>query len=130
WLDRCHRWLQSIGLPAASLKFYEHTKDERAHYAAASTDIQYDYPMCFKELYGIAYRTDFDLKAQSAASGKDLSYFDEDTKTRYTPHVVEPAVGVGRLVLALLHSAYHEEQVGDETRVVLKFRPEIAPVKV
>jgi len=130
WLERCHQWLLSIGLPAAKLKFYEHTADERAHYAAASTDIQYDYPMGFKELYGVAYRTDFDLKAQSTASGKDLSYVDEETKTRYTPHVVEPAVGVGRLVLALLHSAYHEEEVGGEQRVVLKFHPHIAPVKV
>ncbi len=126
----CVDWLKEIGLKATNLKLYEHTTDERAHYAAASTDVQYNFPMGFKELYGVAYRTDFDLKAQGEGSGKDLSYFDEATKSRYIPHVVEPAIGVGRLFLALLHSAYTEEQVGDETRVVLKFKPEIAPVKI
>jgi len=130
WIEECREWLLAIGLPKDKLKLYEHNQDERAHYAAASTDIQYEYPMGFKELYGIAYRTDFDLKAQSAASGKDLSYFDEDTKVRYTPHVVEPAVGVGRLVLALLHGSYREEEVKGETRVVLGFKPAVAPIKV
>ncbi|HSX02103.1 MAG TPA: glycine--tRNA ligase [Candidatus Saccharimonadia bacterium] len=130
WLDFCVAWLHQIGLKKDDLKLYEHTADERAHYAAASTDVQYNFPMGFKELYGVAYRTDFDLKAQSEGSGKDLSYFDEATKTRYTPHVVEPAIGVGRLFLALLHSAYHEEEVSGETRVVLRFKPEIAPIKV
>jgi glycyl-tRNA synthetase len=129
WLKFSQDWLHSIGLPEDSLKLYEHTKDERAHYAAASTDIQYNYPMGFKELYGVAYRTDYDLKQQSQGSGKDLSYFDEATKSRYIPHVVEPSVGVGRLFLALMHSAYHEEEVNGEKRVVLKFHPEIAPVK-
>jgi glycyl-tRNA synthetase len=86
--------------------------------------------MGFKELYGIANRTDYDLKVQSKGSGKDLSYFDEATKERLTPYVIEPSVGVGRLFLALMHSAYHEEEVKGETRVVLRFRPEVAPVKV
>lgn len=130
WLEFCLNWLKSIGLPADSLKLYEHAKDERAHYAAASTDIQFKFPMGFKELYGVAYRTDYDLSQQSKGSGRDLSYFDEATKTRYIPHVIEPSVGVGRLMLALIHSAYTEEKVGEETRVVLKFHPDIAPVKV
>jgi glycyl-tRNA synthetase len=130
WLKFAHDWLLAIGLPKANLKLYEHTADERAHYAAASTDIQYKYPMGFKELYGVAYRTDYDLKQQSKGSGKDLSYFDEASKTRYIPHVIEPSVGVGRLFLALLHAAYNEEEVKGETRVVLKFHPDIAPVKV
>ena len=130
WVEFCWNWLQSIGLPEKSLKKYEHSKDERAHYAAASIDIQFEYPMGFKELYGVAYRTDYDLTVQSNGSGRDLSYFDEATKTRYVPHVIEPSVGVGRLMLALMLSAYHEEEVKGETRVVLKFKPEIAPVKV
>ncbi len=130
WIKICHNWLQSIGLPKDKLKLYEHGPDERAHYAAASIDIQYDYPMGFKELYGVAYRTDYDLTVQSKGSGKDLSYFDEPTKSRFMPHVIEPSVGVGRLLLALMHAAYHEEDVAGEKRVVLKFRPEIAPVKV
>ena len=130
WLGFCLQWLKDIGLLEDNLTLYEHSTDERAHYAAASTDIQYRFPMGFKELYGVAYRTDFDLKAQGQGSGKDLSYFDEATKQRYVPHVVEPAIGVGRLFLALMHSAYSEETVNDETRVVLKFHPDVAPVKV
>jgi glycyl-tRNA synthetase len=130
WVRECTDWLVGIGLPKANIKHYEHAKDERAHYAAASIDIQYAFPMGDRELYGVAYRTDFDLKAQSQGSGRDLSYFDEATKTRYVPHVVEPAVGVGRLMLALMHAAYHEEAVGDDTRVVLKFHPRLAPITV
>ncbi len=130
WLDFCLSWLKSIGLADDNLKLYKHSKDERAHYAAASTDIQFKFPMGFKELYGVAYRTDFDLTGQSKGSGKDLSYFDETSKKRYYPHVVEPAIGVGRLFLALMISAYHEEEVSGEKRVVLKFHPDIAPVKV
>lgn len=130
WIKFCLDWLLSIGLKKDHLKSYKHNKDERAHYADASTDIQYSYPMGFKELYGVAYRTDFDLTQQSKGSGKDLSYFDEATKKRYIPHIIEPSVGVGRLFLALMHSAYTEEEVNGEIRVVLKFRPEIAPVKV
>jgi glycyl-tRNA synthetase len=130
WKTNCWEWLLHIGLKKDNLRWYKHEEGERAHYAVASSDIQYHYPMGFKELYGVANRTDFDLKAQSAGSGKDLSYFDEATKSRYTPHVIEPSVGVGRLMLALIHSAYTEEQVVDESRVVLKFKPEIAPVKI
>ena len=130
WLAACTEWLEAIGLPKASLRHHVHEAGERAHYAEASTDIQYDFPMGFKELYGVAYRTDYDLKVQSEGSGRDLSYFDEATKTRYVPHVVEPSVGVGRLLLALMHASYREEQVGDETRVVLGLKPEVAPIKV
>ena len=130
WLKDCTAWLKYLGLPASSLKHYVHEEGERAHYAAASTDIQYEFPMGYKELYGVAYRTDYDLRVQSEGSGKDLSYFDETTKSRYTPHVVEPSVGVGRLFLALMHSAYREEEVNGETRVVLGLKPSIAPIKI
>jgi glycyl-tRNA synthetase len=130
WKQFCYDWLLGLGLAKDKLRYYDHADDERAHYAAASVDIQYDFPMGFKELYGVANRTDYDLKAQSKGSGKDLSYFDEATKTRFVPYVIEPSVGVGRLLLALMHSAYVEEEVNGETRVVLRFRPEIAPVKV
>ncbi len=130
WKQYCWDWLLRIGLKKDNISWYDHDKDERAHYAAASTDIQYAYPFGKKELWGIANRTDFDLKAQSEGSGKDLSYFDEASGNRYTPNVIEPSVGVGRLMLALLHSAYHEEEVNGEKRVVLKFTPEVAPIKV
>lgn len=130
WRQYCWDFLLQIGLNEDNLNWYEHEKDERAHYAAASVDIQYAYPFGKKELWGIANRTDFDLTQQAEASGKDLSVFDEAEGKRFTPNVIEPSVGVGRLALALLHSAYHEEEVNGEKRVVLKFSPEVAPVKV
>jgi glycyl-tRNA synthetase len=130
WRKLCMDWLLGIGLQKQNLSFREHKQDERAHYAAASVDIDYAYPFGSKELYGIANRTDFDLKAQSEGSGRDLSYFDTEANEKYVPNVIEPSVGVGRLMLALIHSAYHEEEVNSEKRVVLKFHPDIAPVKV
>ena len=129
WKEYCMSWLLSLGLKKESLRFRDHADDERAHYAAASVDIEYQFPMGFKELYGIANRTDYDLSNQAKASGKDLSYFEEG-KDRYIPYVIEPSVGVGRLFLALLLDAYTEEEVMGETRAVLKFHPDVAPVKV
>lgn len=130
WLAFCQRWLVGLGIPESRLRLYEHNENERAHYAAASTDIQFEFPMGFKELYGVAYRTDFDLKQQSEGSGKDLSYFDDTRGERYYPHVVEPAIGVGRLALAVLLSAYDEEEVNGEKRVVLRLHKDLAPIKV
>ncbi|MFN2623217.1 MAG: His/Gly/Thr/Pro-type tRNA ligase C-terminal domain-containing protein [Chthoniobacterales bacterium] len=98
-------------------------------------DIEYDFPFGRQELEGVAYRTDYDLKQHQEASGKPLDYFDEETKQRFIPHVVEPSAGVDRTVLALLCNAYDEETVTDEkgkveTRIVMRFHPRIAPVKV
>ena len=125
----CWDWVKAIGLKEESLQWHEHGDDERAHYAAASVDIQYKFPFGSKELYGIANRTDFDLKAHASASGKDLSVFEEGEE-RYIPYVIEPSVGVGRLMLALLLDAYDEEEVKGESRTVLRFNPDLAPVKV
>jgi glycyl-tRNA synthetase len=130
WKKFCMEWLLSLGLKQDSLRFRDHADDERAHYAADSVDVEYEFPFGFKELYGIANRTDYDLKAHAAASGKDMSYQDDVNDTKFVPHVIEPSVGVGRLLLALLLDGYHEEEVKDEKRVVLKFHPDIAPVKV
>ncbi len=130
WKQICWDWMLAIGLSKDNLQFRDHEKEEKAHYAADSVDIEYQFPFGFKELMGIANRTDFDLQAQAKGSGRDLSYFDEATGKRFTPNVIEPSVGVGRLLLALLADAYTEEKVKDETRVVLKFKPDIAPVKV
>lgn len=130
WQKFCMDWLLSLGLSKKNLRFREHADDERAHYAAASVDIEYQFPFGFKELYGIANRTDYDLKAQAKGSGRDLSYFDEAAGERYVPFVIEPSVGVGRLMLALMLDAYTEEEVKGEKRVVMKFHPDIAPVKV
>jgi glycyl-tRNA synthetase len=131
WKQFCWNFLQEVGVSKDKMVWHQHAEDERAHYAADSWDIQYKFfGGDAKELWGIANRTDFDLKAHSAASGKDLSYFDPESGERFTPYVVEPAIGLGRLFLAVLDSAYHEEEVGGEKRVVLKFAPQIAPVKV
>lgn len=130
WKKTCMAWCESIGLSKENLQFHDHGTDERAHYADASVDIQYRYPFGFKELYGIANRTDYDLKAHSKESGRDLSYFDEASGKRFVPYVIEPSVGVSRLMLAILLDAYDEDEVKGEKRVVLRFKPEIAPVKV
>jgi len=131
WKKFCWEFLLDAGVKEEKMVWHQHAEDERAHYAADSWDIQYKFfGGDAKELWGIANRTDFDLKAHSAASGKDLSYFDPESGERFTPYVVEPAIGLGRLFLAILDSAYTEEEVNGEKRVVLKFAPQIAPVKV
>lgn len=127
WQKERMNWHLSLGLKKESLRFREHESGERAHYAARSVDIEYNWPfMGWGELEGIANRTDYDLKAHSEASGKDLSYFDEETKEKVVPYVIEPSVGVGRAMLAVLVDSYSED--GD--RVVLKLKPHLAPYKV
>lgn len=137
WQKERMDWHISLGLKKENLRFREHKDDERAHYAIRSVDIEYDWPfMGWGELEGIANRTDYDLKQHSEESGKDLSYFDEKTKEKIFPFVVEPSLGVGRMMLALLIEAYTEEKAPtaekgeSETRVVLKLSPGLAPVKV
>jgi len=130
-------WHLSLGLKEKNLRFREHEDDERAHYASKSVDIEYNWPfMDWGELEGIANRTDYDLKQHSSESGKDLSYFDEKTKKKIFPYVVEPSLGVGRMMLALLIEAYTEEKAPtaekgeSETRVVLKLHPSLSPIKI
>ncbi|MDB5178454.1 MAG: glycyl-tRNA synthetase [Patescibacteria group bacterium] len=122
--------LNYVGLSEDNIKWHEHQEGERAHYAAAAHDIYYRFPHGFKELLGVHNRTDFDLKAHIEHSKKDLSYFDEETRERFIPNVIESSMGVGRLFVAALTEAYTEEKVNDETRVVLKFKPAIAPIKI
>jgi glycyl-tRNA synthetase len=107
---------------------------DRAFYSKGTYDIEYDFPFGRQELEGVAYRTDYDLSQHQNASGKPLDYFDEETKQRFIPHVIEPSAGVDRTVLALICEAYAEETVTDEkgkseTRVVMRFHPRIAPIK-
>ena len=106
----------------------EHEQDELAHYSTATADVEYEYPFGWGELEGIACRTDFDLKRHSEASGTDLVYFDPQTKEHYTPYVIEPAGGINRMALTFLIDAYEEEQLEKDTRAVLRFHPEIAPI--
>lgn len=130
WIQDRLDWYVSFGIKKESLRLREHSKDELAHYAKSCTDIEYLFPMGFSELEGIANRTDFDLKQHSRVSGKDLSYFDEESKERFIPYVIEPSGGVDRAVLAFLIDSYREEQVRNEKRVVLGLNKALAPVKV
>jgi glycyl-tRNA synthetase len=122
--------LEKLGIAEDNLQWHEHTKEERAHYASAAHDIYFKFPQGFKELWGTHNRTDFDLSNHVRVSGKDLSYFDDETRDRFIPYVIESSVGVGRMLLAVLTNAYHEEEINGEKRIVLKLKPSIAPYKV
>lgn len=131
WRDFAWKFLtERLEIAEDNLQWHEHDEKERAHYAAAAHDIYFKYPQGFKELWGTHNRTDFDLSNHSRVSGKDLSYFDEETKERFTPYVIESSVGVGRMLLAVLVDAYHEEEINGETRVVLKLAAHLAPYRV
>ncbi|MDQ3771754.1 MAG: glycine--tRNA ligase [Actinomycetota bacterium] len=136
WLDERMNWYLDLGITPDGLRLRQHDKDELSHYAKDTYDIEYDFPgMGWSELEGIANRTDFDLKAHSAHSNEDLSYFDSETDERYVPYVIEPAVGVERPTLAFLVDAYKEEEAPTATgklekRTVLKIDKRLAPYKV
>lgn len=135
WVEERVQWYESIGLSRDSLDFYWQSPQELAHYAKATVDILYKFPFGTQELEGIAARGDFDLSQHQKFSGKSMDYFDEEAKAHYVPHVIEPSAGVDRLILALICHAYHEEEIADEkgnkeTRVVMKFHPRVAPMKV
>jgi glycyl-tRNA synthetase len=130
WIDERFGWYQKYGIREENIRLREHAKDELAHYAKRCVDIEYLFPMGWSELEGIANRTDYDLKRHSEYSGKSLDYYDEETKERLVPYVIEPSAGADRSALAFLVDAYHQEEVRGEKRVVLKFHPELAPVKI
>ncbi|MFH1359408.1 MAG: glycine--tRNA ligase [Candidatus Omnitrophota bacterium] len=130
WIQDRFAWYQSLGLRKENLRLRPHPDNELAHYAAACTDIEYQFPFGWSELEGIANRTDFDLKQHSQFSNKDLQYQDNITNEKYFPYIVEPSGGVDRAALAFLVDAYHEEEVEGSTRVVLRFHKDLAPIKV
>jgi glycyl-tRNA synthetase len=131
WIDWCRQWLLSVGLPASHLSEHIHPKEELSHYSKGTTDIMFEFPFGVQELWGIAARGCFDLSQHTKFSGMAMEYFDDEKKRKFVPHVVEPAVGVDRIALAILCSAYQEEEVAPgDTRVVMRFAPRIAPVKV
>lgn len=131
WKSYCMDWLTNLGIKQENLLFDDHKPESLSHYSNATTDIQYQFPWGFDELWGIASRTNFDLKAHQNHSGENLEYLDPDTNERYLPYVVEPAVGVERLVLAFLADAYEVESLPDgDSRQVLKIHPALAPYKV
>ena len=135
WVEQRIKWYESIGLGRDTLVEYWQKKEELAHYAKATVDILFKFPFGTQELEGIAARGDFDLTQHQKFSGKSMEYFDEEAKAKYVPHVIEPSAGVDRLALALICNAYCEDQAPDEkgkmeSRVVMKFHPRIAPIKV
>jgi glycyl-tRNA synthetase len=131
WVDeRLRWWTDVLGISAERLRLRPHEPDELSHYSRQTTDIEYDFPMGWSELEGVADRTDFDLRAHAAGSGKGLTIFDEASGEHVTPFVIEPAMGVDRALLTVLLDGYQEEQLAKEKRVVLRIRPALAPVKV
>jgi glycyl-tRNA synthetase len=129
-LEEQHNFLMDLGLKKSHIHKIEVPDSDRAHYSKRSVDTEFDFPFGQKELLGIAYRTDFDLKAHTESSKVDLSYFDEETKERFIPHCIEPTFGVDRLLLAVLGDAYIEDEIDGEKRIYLKLSPKISPIKV
>ena len=130
WVDQRHRWYLDLGMHGDNLRIRPHEEDELSHYSAGTVDVEYNFPWGWDELEGIANRTDFDLKQHTEHSGIDLRYFDQDVNERFFPYVIEPAAGATRTTFAFLIDSYHEEQVKEETRTVLRLHPRLAPYKV
>lgn len=135
WLDEMKAWITSIGIDQKQVVYREIEKDQLAHYSKRTIDIDFMFPFGQDELYGLAYRTDFDLKSHAKFSSQDLSYVDPDTNEKFVPHVIEPTWGVDRTLLAVLAASYTEEQARTadgktETRVVLKLPKDLAPYQI
>ena len=130
WKDNCENWLLNLGMTKENIRLRDHEKEELSHYSNATTDIEFRFPFGWGELWGIASRTDYDLKQHMQHSGQDLTYQNLQTNEKFIPYCIEPSVGVDRVLLAFLCDAYNEEEVGEgDTRTVLKFHPAIAPYK-
>ena len=130
WKNYCLNFLKSLGLKEENLRYRDHEKDELVFYSAATTDIEYNYPMGWGELWGVADRTNYDLSVHEEHSKKELKYLDPETNEKYIPYVIEPSVGVDRLLLAILADSYTVEELENDTREVLKIHPALAPYKV
>ncbi len=131
WRGFCRDWLLSLGLKEEEIRLRDHSPEELSFYSKGTTDIEFLFPFGWGELWGIADRTDYDLTQHQNVSGQDLSYFDDETKEKYIPYVIEPSLGADRVVLAFLCAAYDEEELeGGDMRTVLHFHPAIAPVKI
>jgi glycyl-tRNA synthetase len=129
WKETCFNWLLSLGVKPENLRIREHEKAELSHYSAGTSDIEYKFPWGFDEIWGIADRTNYDLAQHEKFSGVSMEYLDPMTNEKYIPFCVEPAVGVERLFLTFLNDAYEEQQLENDTRVVLHFHPALAPYK-
>lgn len=130
WKDFCKNWLLNLGIKEENLKLRDHAPEELSHYSNATTDIEFKFPFGWGELWGIADRTDFDLKQHMNHAKEDLSYFDPNTNTKYIPYCIEPSLGADRVTLAFLCDAYDDEEVTEgDVRTVMRFHPALAPVK-
>lgn len=130
WRAFCINWLKDLGIKEESMRVRDHKPEELSHYSKATTDIEFLFPFGWGELWGIADRTDYDLKKHQEFSGEDLSYFDQTTNEKYIPYCVEPSLGADRVTLAFLSEAYDEEEVAEgDTRTVMRFHPALAPIK-
>jgi glycyl-tRNA synthetase len=134
WRDARFQWYKDLGIKSDNLRLREHEKEELSHYSSGTSDVEYQFPWGWGELEGIAHRGDYDLRQHQEHSGKDLSYFDDETKERFLPHVIEPSAGATRATLAFLCEAYTEDQAPNEkgqmeSRTVLKLHPRLAPMK-
>ena len=129
WRGFCRDWLLSLGIKEDNLRLRDHKAEELSHYSKATTDFEFQFPFGWGELWGIADRTDFDLKAHEATSGESMEYIDPLTNERFIPYVVEPSVGVERLALSFLCNAYEEQELENDSRVVLHLHPALAPYK-
>ncbi len=130
WMQERKSFLLSLGLPENTLRVHEHNADELAHYARKAVDLEFLFPMGWKELEGIHNRGDFDLQQHQKFSGKKMNYFDAEKKETYIPYVIETSIGLDRLILSLLCSSYKEEKVNGENRIILTLKPNLAPVQV
>ncbi len=130
FVNEVHAFIKDVGLTRDKVFENEIGENDRAFYSKRTIDFEFDFPFGRKELYGLAYRTDYDLKRHSDFSKVDLSYYDEEKKERFIPHCIEPSFGLDRTVLAVLCDAYNEVKEGEETRVFLKLDPKVAPFKV
>ena len=131
WKDYCHKWLLNLGMNDDHLKLRDHSPEELSHYSNATTDIEFLFPFGWGELWGIADRTDFDLKQHMVHAKDDLSYFDPTTNEKYVPYCIEPSLGADRVTLAFICEAYDEEEVAEgDVRTVMRFHPALAPVKI
>jgi glycyl-tRNA synthetase len=130
WKDERLKWFESLGMKSEKLRLNRHNETELAHYAKEGIDVEYEFPFGWGEIEGIHNRTDFDLKKHEEFSGKSLKYFDEATKEKFVPYIIETSAGASRSFMAFLIDSYYEEEVKGEKRAVLQFHPRLAPVKV
>jgi len=132
WKEFCINWLKDLGVPDENMRVRDHSPEELSHYSKATTDIEYLFPanLGWGELWGIADRTDYDLKQHQAHSNEEMLYFDQNTGEKYIPFCIEPSLGADRVTLAFLCEAYDEEKLDDgDVRTVLRFHPALAPIK-